>query len=167
MGQMDEAAFTAFYREHVHDVLAYLERRTGSAELAADLTAEVFATVLLRSGRYDPARGDGRAWLFAIARHKQVDAYRRGAVERSAQRRLGMQAVEATEDDLALIEGLGTGVTALVSELPADQRDAVQGRFVEDLEYEELARRQRVSQAAVRQRVSRGLVAIRTRMENQ
>src|SRR4051812_17532548 len=36
-------AFGAFYRRHVQAVLAYSRRRTGSAEIALDLTAEVFA----------------------------------------------------------------------------------------------------------------------------
>jgi DNA-directed RNA polymerase specialized sigma24 family protein len=47
----EPAAFSAFYRRHVDDVLGFLARRTGDAELAADLTAEVFATVLLQARR--------------------------------------------------------------------------------------------------------------------
>ena len=74
----DEAAFVAFYRRHAQDVLGFLQRRTQDLELAADLTAEVFATVLVQARRFRRGGGDGRAWLFAIVRHKQVDAFRRG-----------------------------------------------------------------------------------------
>ena len=47
----DGAAFAAFYRRHVPTVLAYLLRETHDRETAADLTAEVFAAILLAAGR--------------------------------------------------------------------------------------------------------------------
>lgn len=162
-----EGAFTAFYRRHVEEIVGFLYRRTGDPEVAADLTAEVFATVLLRAARFRPGRGDGRAWLFAIARHKQIDAYRRGRSELAARRHLGMRDVEVEAADREMIAALGSAVETLVSELPADQRDAVRGRVVEDLGYDELARRARITPAAVRQRVARGLSTLRQRMEQR
>src|ERR1700754_3087336 len=77
----EPAAFSAFYRRHVDDVLGFLARRSGDPELAADLTAEVFATVLLKARRYRPERGTPTAWLFAIAVHKHNDAWRRAGGE--------------------------------------------------------------------------------------
>jgi hypothetical protein len=48
----EPAAFSAFYRRRVDDVLGFLARRCGDPEQAADLTAEVFATVPLQARRY-------------------------------------------------------------------------------------------------------------------
>ena len=48
----DGAAFAVFYRRHLPAVLAFLIRETRDREAAADLAAEVFAAVLLASGRY-------------------------------------------------------------------------------------------------------------------
>lgn len=163
----EPAAFTIFYRRHVEEVLGHLRRRTGSAELAADIAAEAFAAVLAQAGRFDPTRGDGRGWLFGIVRHKLIDAQRSGSAERAVRRRLGIRNVPLTDDDVKLIDALGSEAEAFVAELPPDQRDAVRGRILEDLGYDELAERARVSPAAVRQRVSRGLAAIRTRMEQE
>ncbi len=42
----DPGAFAAFYRRYERAMLAYFQRRTHDAELAADLTAEVFAAAL-------------------------------------------------------------------------------------------------------------------------
>lgn len=163
----DEAAFGVFYRRHVEDVLGFLRRRSGSAGLAADVCSEVFATVLLRCGRFDPSRGEGRAWLFAIARHKLIDAQRRGSAERSARRRLGVPAITLDGADVEAIDALGSDPEAYVAELPPDQRDAVRGRVLDELTYEDLARDAGVSPAAMRQRVSRGLAALRARMEER
>lgn len=164
---MDEQAFVALYRAHAEAVLSFLARRTGDADLAADLTAEVFVEVARRPARLRSLEGDERAWLLAVARNKQVDAFRRGQAEDRARRRLGVRRVELSAEDRAMIDALGSAVETVVSELPAEQRDAVRGRVLDDLAYEELARRARVSPAAMRQRVSRGLAAVRTRMEDR
>lgn len=42
-------AFGVFYRRHCGWVLAFVARRVGDAELAADITSEVFAAAMPRS----------------------------------------------------------------------------------------------------------------------
>jgi hypothetical protein len=51
--------------------------------------------------------------------------------------------------------------TALLSELPAEQREAVRAHVLGERGYDELAATLRTSEAAVRQRVSRGLRCLR------
>jgi RNA polymerase sigma-70 factor (ECF subfamily) len=60
----DGPSFTEFYLRYERSMLAFFLRRTHDAELAADLTAEVFAAVLLASRRYRP----GAAPASAVAR---------------------------------------------------------------------------------------------------
>jgi RNA polymerase sigma-70 factor (ECF subfamily) len=50
-----------------------------------------------------------------------------------------------------------------VEELPADQREAVRAHVLEDRDYAEIARSERLSEATVRKRVSRGLRVLRER----
>ncbi len=162
----DPEAFGAFYRRHVTAVLAYLVSRTGRTEVAADVCAETFARALERRDTFDPARGPARAWLFTIAHSVVVDSVRRGQVEARARQRLAMPARELTDEDLERIEELvdaasGPDATALVGDLPPDQREAVLARVVAERSYEEIAAELDVSEAVVRQRVSRGLSALR------
>jgi RNA polymerase sigma-70 factor (ECF subfamily) len=74
----DVEAFGVFYRRHVDWVVGLLAARSGNAELAADLTSEVFAAALLASRRFDPARGAANSWLYGIVAHKLASAGRRG-----------------------------------------------------------------------------------------
>jgi DNA-directed RNA polymerase specialized sigma24 family protein len=53
-----------------------------------------------------------------------------------------------------------------LSYLPDDQARAVQARIVDEHEYEDIARELRTSEAVVRQRVSRGLSALRRQVED-
>jgi RNA polymerase sigma-70 factor, ECF subfamily len=74
-----------------------------------------------------------------------------------------------TEDDVARIDAMAEAavMVELVQELPEDQRAAVLARVVDEREYPEIAVGQGVSQAVVRQRVSRGLAGLRRRWEER
>jgi DNA-directed RNA polymerase specialized sigma24 family protein len=82
----DPEALGVFYRCHKERVLRYFLRRRATAELAADLTAEVFAAVLVAAARLEPG-GPGRG--HGIARRTLAASRRRGRVEaRAAEPRL-------------------------------------------------------------------------------
>ena len=160
-------AFAVFYRRYERLVAGWLVRRTGDVEMAADLTAEVFAAAYLAAPRFREGPEPAGAWLLGIARNK----LRRSSgpcAESSALRRLGVQRVELTDESLAALEELrGCGALELLEGLPAEQREAVRARVIDGLDYEDLASSARVSPAAARQRVSRGLAAVRRRFEQE
>jgi RNA polymerase sigma factor (sigma-70 family) len=166
----DAAAFSVFYRRYEPAMLTYFARQVGDPELAADLTMEVFAAVLVSCGRYRPGQAPAHAWLFAIAHHKLANSRRRGRVEDRARRRLGMEPVVLEDEDLERIERLAGGrdiaVQALAG-LPADQREAVLARIVEEREYGEMAAELRCSESVARKRVSRGLARLRDQLEEE
>src|SRR6266446_6599259 len=80
----DDAAFAVIYRRYLPVVLRWCLQETGSRELASDLSAEVFATMLIGSRRYRPEKGSLVAWLLGIARNKLSESRRRGRVENAA-----------------------------------------------------------------------------------
>lgn len=165
----DAEAFGAFYDRFEREVLGYLVRATGRGDLAADLCAEVFAQALSSAGRFRPELGKARAWLFGIVRHELADALHRGQVEDRARRRLEIEALVLHDRALGQIESLAAddAVPELLSELPPDQRAAVAGRVLEERDYTELAASLQCSPSVVRQRVSRGLRALRSRLEEK
>ncbi|MGH3262505.1 MAG: RNA polymerase sigma factor [Trebonia sp.] len=55
----------------------------------------------------------------------------------------------------------------LLDGLPVDQREAVRARVIDDLDYEQVASIARVSPAAARKRVSRGLATLRRQFEQR
>ena len=159
-------AFGLFYGRHAGPMLAYMARRVREPEVAADLTAEVFAAALEDAPRFDPARGRASAWLYGIAHHKLADAYRSGSVEDRARRRLGIGALHVGEEDLERVRELasldGEAIRAALAQLPAAERDAVHARIVEERPYAEIAGEIAASPLVVRKRVSRGLTRLRT-----
>jgi len=163
----DPEAFAAFYRRHENAMLVFFLRRGANAEVAADLTAEVFAGALTSVRRFRPGRQPALAWLYAIANHKLSSSRRHGRVEDRARSRLGMEPIVLTDDALEAVEALadaerGTQVIAdLLAQLPAGQCEALRMRIVDEREYVDIAGELLCSPAVVRQRVSRALKSLR------
>jgi RNA polymerase sigma-70 factor (ECF subfamily) len=168
VAERDGAAFSAFYRRHLAEVLAYLVRETGDSELAADLAAEVFAAVLLSAARYEAQHPTALPWVIGIARHKVLMSWRRGRVEARARQRLGLEPVEL--DDLALervdqLADAGVGrLEQMLEQLPPMERDAVRWHVVDEVGYDEIAKQLNCSEMVVRKRVSRGLGKLRNQL---
>ena len=161
----DARSFEEFYLRNVDMVLGYFARRTGDAELSADLASETFAAALAGRRRYKPRKGAAAAWLFGIASRKLADAQRKGYAERRMCRRLGMERIDLTDADIAHIESLGE--SALLEDLPVDQAIAVRAHVIDERPYGEIAGELHTSEAVVRKRVSRGLATARRRIGRQ
>jgi RNA polymerase sigma-70 factor (ECF subfamily) len=163
---MSPAEIEELYRDHARRLAGYLMRATNDAEVAADLVAETFAAAMVARDRYRAELGAPTTWLYGIASHKLSDWRRRGYAEDRARRRLGIERPALSEDDLAEFSRLADEVTVvdLLEELPSDQRAAVRARLLDDRAYGDIALAEGVSEAAIRQRVSRGLASLRQRI---
>ncbi len=166
----DEAAFSALYRAYLPLVLRWSLRQTGDRELAADLTAEVFAASLLASGRYRTELGSVGAWLLGIAGNKLRESRRHRRIEDSARRKLGVEPLAFTDSDLERVDalvGMSDRLEALISKLPDEQRRAIMARVVDERAYGDIAVELNCSESVVRQRVSRGLKVLRSELEQR
>ena len=79
---------------------------------------------------------------------------------------MGMEPLMVSDEDLRRIDDLafdGESLT-LLDGLPRDQRSAVVGRVLEQRDYADLAAELECSEMVVRQRVSRGLRAMRAKL---
>jgi RNA polymerase sigma-70 factor (ECF subfamily) len=161
------------YRQEARRMVGFFMRRTHDPEIALDLVAETFASVV-RDQEHFHGRGDdaARAWAYAIA-HNLLNAwYRHGEVERRAMTRLAIERPEVGEmevERLVELAGLAEArarVAAQLRGLPGDQQRAVELRVVRERSYEQIARDLGISQQAARARVSRGLRALADALED-
>jgi RNA polymerase sigma-70 factor (ECF subfamily) len=165
----DPDAFAAFYRRYECLILGYLLRRSGDPEVAADLTAEVFAAALRAAGRYRPESPNAVGWLLTIAQRILVSSRRRGRVEARARRRVGIRdAVVFSGEDLERIEALASldgQSLELLEDLPAGQRDAIRAHVLDERSYRDIAGELQTSELVIRKRVSRGLSTLKRQLE--
>jgi RNA polymerase sigma-70 factor (ECF subfamily) len=155
--------FGVFYNRNHRGVLRYFVRLTGSPDLAAELASETFAQALAGFRRYDPRRGSGATWLFAIAAHQYHRFLRRGEVDRRYRTRMGVRTAPTTADDLERVLELADAAVRVadlrvaLDQLSAGVRAAVELRVGHELPYAEVAARLGCTEGSARVRVARGL----------
>jgi RNA polymerase sigma-70 factor (ECF subfamily) len=163
----DGVAFGVLYDRYLPLVLRWSLRETRNRELAADLTAEVFAASLLAARRYRKADVSVGAWLLGIARNKLRESRRKNRIEDSARRKLGFPAMHLHDADLEHVDELvsvDARVLEFLDDLPDAQRHAVVEHVVNERSYGEIAQKLCCSESVVRQRVSRGLRTLRSEL---
>jgi RNA polymerase sigma-70 factor, ECF subfamily len=154
--ERDADAFARFYRDALPGVYGYfLYRCGGSVAVAEDLTQETFlaAVAQLKEGLHVEAP---QAWIYAIARHKLIDHYRR--TKRSLRRR----AADTGADPAApAVDESQAATVAALARVPAAQRTALVLRHVDGYSVPEVAVMLGRSVEAVESLLARGRVSLR------
>jgi RNA polymerase sigma-70 factor (ECF subfamily) len=142
------------FTEHQPSVYRYLCRVVGQAEMARDLTQEVFLRVT-RAGA--PADRDGqRAWIFGIARNLALNHLR----DRSRR----PIAVELVEGNRPATQELSVALDRALASLETLDRDTFLLREISGLSYEEIAAACDLTVPAVRCRLHRARQHLREQL---
>ena len=153
-------AFAELYRRHMQPIYRFHLARTGSVPDAQDLTSQTFLAALesLKSYR---GRGSFRGWLFAVARHKLMDHYRRRRPEESLEHATDLVAYEPPLEESAAIRLDMAQVVQALRTLPETQAEALTLRVFGELSAAETGAVMGKSETAVRMLVHRGLTSLR------
>ncbi|HEX5609446.1 MAG TPA: sigma-70 family RNA polymerase sigma factor [Solirubrobacterales bacterium] len=110
-----DLAFEALYRSSRDDVYAYVASMLRDEAAAEEVTAAAFERAYRKRSRFDPQRGEPRAWLFGIARNATLDELRRrgrqaelAAEPEDLDRARPQESAEEAERRVALTAGLAT-----------------------------------------------------------
>lgn len=158
--------FELLYRSQFTALTAYFARRSGDPQVVADLTADTFVEAMRSFATFDPARGDVRPWLFAIARHvyakhSERSARRRDAAERYAARRaLDPQETEELEHRIDAARQ-GRELLSRLAEMRPLDREAVELVDLAELTPKEAAQVLGVSPGSMRVRLLRARARLR------
>jgi RNA polymerase sigma-70 factor (ECF subfamily) len=163
---LNTTAGTALYQRYAPAIFAYLLKQTASREDAEDLLLEVFLAAVERGNLADLGEQEQRAWLWAVARHKAVDHFRRLTRHPSVNLRLVAETLsdEAMEPEQVLLrqEALAE-LTSVIGQLPPLQQEVLRLRFGHGLSCGEMAPILKKKETAIRVLLSRTLKTLRTR----
>ena len=153
--------FGVFYERHSEAVFSFLSRRARDTHDALDLLSAVFEVALKNRRRYRPEEGPARAWLFGIANKLLLADREKLRKERAKRWKLGVPRMEFTDQALEeaedRIDASESGLLRGLEGLSEPEREAVRARIIDEHSYADIALAHGVSEAAIRQRVSRGL----------
>lgn len=136
---MEGAAISALYRRHVQAIYRYIYHRVGDAQIAEDLTAEVFVRAIEGLPNYQPRGIPFVAWLYRIAQARIADYFRQ-------EQRTGTTSIEGDlpsgeDSPLAVVERSfrQERLREAINQLTPDQQHVIILKFVEDLSNSEVA----------------------------
>lgn len=161
--EADTAALTILYDRYNTRIYNFIYHRVGQAELAEDLTAQVFTRMLesIRQGRGWTTSFSG--WLFRIARNLVIDQYRRKKRGQDVElldtlptRALDEDPVHRAEQQIerAMVRDALTQITG-------EQAQVIQLRFLEDLSIAEVAALMDKTEGAIKAMQYRAVMALR------
>ena len=162
----DSAAYETLLRELGGRLRAYFRRRLSAIpDDVEDLLQETMLAIHNQRHTYDPAQ-PFTAWVYAIARYKTIDLFRRRSVY--------VEITEPFDDDteaaLAHEDGGGDArrdIATLLATLPDRQRLPIQQVKLQGLSVAESARLTGMSESAVKVGIHRGLKALAAKVRGE
>jgi RNA polymerase sigma-70 factor (ECF subfamily) len=149
--------FEEIVRTYHRGVYSYARRVLRDEERALEATQETFVRAFRYRDSFDPAKGDARSWLFAIAANRIREALKARKGEPSALDDPGALAASGEEGLEAFARGaLREEVARALEELPVEFREVLTLRYVSDLSFDEIARILGLSLSNAKMRALRG-----------
>jgi RNA polymerase sigma-70 factor (ECF subfamily) len=159
-----DLAFDRLYRSSRDDVYAYVASLLRDGPAAEEVTATAFERAYRKRRRFDPSKGEPRAWLFGIARNAALDELcRRGrqaelAAEPEDVDGASVEAgAERSERRLALRAGL--------ARLQPRERELIALKFFAGLDNAEIASVIGISESNAGTRLHRAMTKLREALD--
>lgn len=158
----DEDALRALMARHGASVLGIATRVLANPALAEEAAQDTFVALWTNPQRFDPRRGDPKAFLMGVARNKAIDMVRREETRRRAAQRF---AEEEEPADLSF-ERLEDreGLLSALRELTYRQRQAVALAYFAGFSYREVARELGIPEGTAKTRLRDALASLRTKL---
>lgn len=162
--QEADLAFDRLYRTSRDDVYAYVAGLLRDGPAAEEVTAAAFERAYRKRHRFDPRRGEPRAWLFGIARNAALDELRRRG------RQAELAAEPADLDGAAVEAGAERAEQRLVlraalARLESRERELIALKFFAGLGNAEIAAVLGISESNAGTRLHRAVTKLREALD--
>lgn len=161
----EEIDWETTYREYLPRVYNFFRYRVSDRTLAEDLTAATFEKAWRGRSRFRRDLSAFSTWVFTIARNVAIDYFRRKEQD------ISLEIVGERADPISLEETVqrnhdSARLGALVSQLPARERELVAFKYGAGLNNREIARLTRLSESNVGIILFRVVQKLRAEMED-
>jgi len=166
--EYDAQALAEIYDRYAESIYRYAYRYVGNAELAEDLTSEVFLKLLQVLGTSRAPRQQLQGWLYRVARNLAIDWFRQQA----------KGAILSLNEDLTPEDGdspstrlelqqLQHDLREAISQLTPDQQQVIVLRFAEGRKIRDIGRLMGKSEGSVKLLQFRAINRLRTLLDKQ
>jgi RNA polymerase sigma-70 factor, ECF subfamily len=159
----DRRAFDELYRRTAPWLTARLRRRCTDQDVVAEVLQETYLAVWRSAGSHahDSAGGSALGWLWTIAAHRLVDAFRRQARRQRVPAVRTCETVAPAAEDVALAGGIHGDLERALLALPAELRQVLRAMVLDGLTARETSLLLGVPEGTVKTRARRARIAMR------
>ncbi|WP_245453507.1 sigma-70 family RNA polymerase sigma factor [Aquibium carbonis] len=158
----ERAALGELFAAEAGRLIAIARRIVRRREVAEEIVQDAFVAVWRSAGRFDPARGPGRAWLTTIVRNRALNAVRDGArLDFADEEQLALFS-DRRGDAHAAYEALAEGdaLRRCLSTLEPRRRESILLAYVLGCTHGEIAARLDAPVGTVKAWIRRGVIAL-------
>jgi len=161
----DHAALARCYDVIGPVVFSLAVRMLRDRPAAEDVTQDIFVQVWRQAANYDITRGTPEAWVMMIARTRILDRLRSRAAG-IVLKPVGENLPDAPDaedwpEDIAITHESAANVRKALSELPPDQKHAIELAFFDGLTHVQISEKLGVPLGTIKTRIRLGLFKIR------
>lgn len=158
----DRHAFDELYRRTAPWLTARLRRRCADEDLVAEVLQETYLAVWRAAGsQARQARGSAVGWLWTIAAHRLVDAFRRRARKGQAPSVHLAETVAPAAEEEVLARGVDADLERALLALPPELRQVLRATVLDGLTVRETSVLLGVPEGTVKTRARRARIALR------
>ncbi|PRY22343.1 RNA polymerase sigma factor [Pseudosporangium ferrugineum] len=159
----DRRAFDELYRRTSPWLLARLRRRCADDDVVSDVMQETYLAVWRAAGTFAGSATSGKAvgWLWTIAAHRLVDAFRRRARQSQVPTVTVVDTVAPAAEDEVMAVHVGQELEQALLVLPAEARQVLRAMVLDGLSVRETSLLLGVPESTVKSRARRARIALR------
>lgn len=156
----DQEAFAALFDYFAPRLKSFLVRAGSSSAHAEEIVQDVMLTVWRKAALYDPHRAQTSAWIYQIARNRQIDVFRKQSRPIPE---------EITQDDdaepdasqILAIEQESRELKNALARLKPDQREIIEKAYMGELSHQEISMATGLPLGTIKSRIRLGLERLR------
>ena len=161
----DRSAFAELFDHFAPRLKGFIMRSGTPSGQAEEIVQEVMLTVWRKAAQFDPQRAQVSAWIYQIARNRQID------VIRKERRPLpeDWQVDRGTEDDPGMILVVEQEVGRLklaLTQLNANQREMIEKAYMGELSHQEISTLTGLPLGTIKSRIRLGLERLRRELKD-
>ena len=162
----DRVAFAALFGYFAPRLKSFFIRSGALSGMAEDLAQETLLTVWRKAALFDPSRAQASTWIFTIARNLRIDAKWRDR-DPQAVAEFFEGSVELSPSEQLLAAERDALLRRAITQLSAEQAEAIRLSFYEDRPQSEIAALLRLPLGTVKSRVRLAMTRLRFLVEDK
>ena len=163
IARRDREAFRRLFQLMAPKIKAYLVRSGGASGAAEEVTQEVLLTVWRKAELYDRTKATAGAWVFAIARNKRIDFYRREKRPELDPNDPALTPDPPRDPDVQIdLAQSSSRLRQAMQDLPDDQSQLIQLSYFTDKSHSAIAKELGLPLGTVKSRIRLALAKLRS-----